>query len=145
MKTKTISYSELSDKYVRNAVLLNNLPHIDDNWMYGFIVSPLLQQDIDEQQAENEKENGEDAEPVSIYDFAEGIYQTYIIDDTSALALYNNTSELISYSEQLDAFFWHVCHYGTGWTHVQATVIDGELADDEQVWDVTRLANLVQG
>jgi hypothetical protein len=144
MNTETISYSELSDKYVHNAVLFNNLPSVDENWVFGFIVSPMLQNKIDKEQEKNEKENGEDADPVSVYDYAESIYQTYMIDDMSALDLYNHTSEIISYSEKLDAFFWHVCHYGTSWDGVHTEVCD-DLPDGHQVWDVERLANLVHG
>ena len=152
MNKTTISYSELSDKYVRNAVLFNSLPSVDENWMFGFIVSPLLQQKIEQDDEELAKEHGISPEelgehsgmpePTSIYDYAESIYQTYMIDDMSALDLYNHTSEIISYSEKLDAFFWHVCHYGTTWDGVHTEVCD-DLPDDQQVWDVERLANLV--
>jgi len=142
MNTTTISYSELSKKYVRNAVLFNNLPSVDENWVFGFIVSPMLQNKIDKEQEENE--NDDDSEPVSVYDYADSIYQTYMIDDMSALDLYNHTSEIISYSEKLDAFFWHVCHYGTSWDGVHTEVCD-DLPDDQQVWDVEKLANLVHG
>jgi hypothetical protein len=154
MNKTTISYSELSDKYVRNAVLFNNLPGVDENWMCGFIVSPLLQQKIEQDDGELAKDHGisveelgehsEVPEPTSVYDYAESIYQTYMIDGMSALDLYNHTSEIISYSEKLDAFFWHVCHYGTFWGGVH-TEVTNDLPDNEQVRDVERLANLVQG
>ena len=150
MKTKTISYAELS-KNIRDMILFNSLDSVDDDWAYGFIVSPMLQDKMSEDDAELAKEQGvaveELEENTSIYDYAESIYQTFIIDDNSALWLYNNTSELISYSEKLDSFFFHVCHYGTSWSGVHCEVRDDDSdeATANDVWDVTKLANLTNG
>jgi len=138
IKTKTITYSELA-KQVRDMVLFNQLNTVDDDWAYGFIVSPLLQQEMD-----NDTEGGVDGE-VNIYDYAESIYQTFIIADQSALWLYNNTSEIISYSEKLDSFFWHVCHFGTSWSGVHAEVRADDESTDDDIWDVTKLANMTHG
>ena len=138
IKTKITTYSELA-KQVRNMVLFNQLDTVDEDWAYGFIVSPLLQQDMD-----NDTDGGADGE-VNIYDYAESIYQTFIIDDQSALWLYNNTAEIISYSEKLDSFFWHVCHFGTSWTHVHAEIRADDESCDHDIWDVNKLANLTNG
>ena len=145
IKTKTTTYSELA-KHVRDMILFNQLPSADDNWAYGFIISPLLQQQLDtdneELAAEWDTTVDELDDPRCIYDYAESIYQTFIIDDQSALWLYNNTSEIISYSEKLDAFFWHVCHFGTSWSGVRAEIRADDESTDDDVWDVTKLANL---
>jgi len=150
MKTKTISYAELS-KNISDMILFNNLSTVDEDWAYGFIVSPMLE----ERMADDDKERGielgcnvEDIEePTTVLDYAESIYQTFIIDDSSALWLYNNTSELLSYSEKLDSFFFHVCHYGTSWSGVHTEVRDDDSAEatKDDVWSVGKLANLVQG
>ena len=148
MKTKTISYAKLSKK-VRDMILFNNLSSVDENWAYGFIVSPMLEERMHDDDKERGIELGckvEDIEePTTVLDYAESIYQTFIIDDTSALWLYNNTSEIISYSEKLDAFFLHVCHYGTSWSGVHTDVRADDENNDDDIWDVTKLANLVQG
>ena len=150
MNTKTISYAELS-KNIRDMILFNNLTTVDEDWAYGFIDSPMLEERI----ADDHKERGielgcnvEDIEePTTVLDYAESIYQTFIIDDSSALWLYNNTSELLSYSEKLDSFFFHVCHYGTSWSGVHTEVRDDDSAEatKDDVWSVGKLANLVQG
>ena len=149
MNTKTISYTELSKNYVKEAILFNQLPTADEDWAYGFIISPMLDDKMmkdTEEQAKDQGVNVEDLdEPASILDYAEGIYQTFIIDDMSALRLYNNTSEIISYSEKLDSFFWHVCHYGTSWSGVHAEVRADNESTDDDVWDVQRLASLTHG
>lgn len=154
IKTKTVTYSELA-KQVNDMVLFNQLNTVDYDWMYGFIVSPLLQQKIEKDDEELAKEHGISPEELgehsavpehtSIYDYAESIYQTFIIDDSSALWLYNNTSEIISYSEKLDSFFWHVCHFGTSWSGVHAEIRDDSEDGDNDIWDVTKLANMTHG
>jgi hypothetical protein len=150
IKTKTISYSELS-KQVRDMILFNNLSSVDDDWMYGFIVSPMLEERMYEDDKELAKEQDckvEDLdETTSVYDYAESIYQTFIIDASSAMWLHNNTSEIISYSEKLDSFFFHVCHYGTSWSgvHTEIRDDDSDKATENDIWDVTKLANMTHG
>jgi hypothetical protein len=117
-KSERISYAELSKK-LGGVVLCNNVTQVDeDNWPYSFIVGPLLEQRIEELNSDPDYNFTED-EPASVHDLAEGcIYQSYIIDDMAARDLVNHTTELVTYSEKLEVFVWHVTHYGTSWSGV---------------------------
>lgn len=141
MKTKTISYNTLATEYVDSMNLFSHLNEADEDWFSGIIVSPMLQDKID-----NDDEGGADGE-ANIYDYAESIYQTFIIDSYSALNLYNNTSEIISYSEKLDAYFWHVCHFGTSWSGVHTEVREGDMIQDGDIHplDINELSKLTIG
>ena len=120
MKSKTISYRELADK-LHGIVLCNNATQVDEFWHESIIVGPLLEKKLDEDREEYGEEYG-------IYDYLESIYQTFIIDDTAARDLVNHTTELVSYSDTLDVFLWHVTHYGTSWNGVHTQWYDR--ADD---------------
>lgn len=123
MTTTTTSYEELARR-VGSMILANHLPNsIDDDWHYGIIEQPLMRERLDEYDRENGiADDDEDAERSTVYDIE--IYQTYIITERGAEYLFNHTSELISYSEKLDLWFWHVSHWGTGWSHVHTQVVD---------------------
>lgn len=131
MTSKSISYSELAEK-VRDMILFNNHAQGNDEWYYGLYEQPLMSRRLEELDDENtegmteeEKETYFDHHGhVSVTDFE--IYQTYHITPRGAEYLFNHTSELISYDEKLDAFLWHIGHYGTSWTHVHTTVYDLE-------------------
>lgn len=125
METKkiTVSYEELSRR-VGNMIMANHLPNeVDENWMYCIIEQPLMRERLDELDHENGiADDDEDAERSTVYDIE--IYQSYIITECGAEYLFNHTSELISYSEKLELWFWHVSHWGTGWSHVHTTIVD---------------------
>lgn len=149
MKTTQISYSELA-KRVGDCVLFNNHNVVDEYWYEGFIESPLLrermdardtetradkQKEIDESKDEAEKaklieELENDFEPVSILDYAGDIYQTYAINENGAEYLLNHTSELVSYSEVLGLYLWHIGHYGTSWTGVYTTLYEWDYEEN---------------
>lgn len=122
MITSQISYSELA-KRVGDMILANNLPNeVDGNWFEGIIQQPLMDLRLEELDKENEltDEQREQGEGASVTDFE--IYQTYIITPRGAEYLFNHTAELISYSEKLDLWFWHIGHWGTSWGGVYTTV-----------------------
>ena len=48
----------------------------------------------------------------------EEIYQYYIIDDSLANRLINNTHEIIYYHNKLDIYILGVQHFGTSWSYV---------------------------
>ena len=62
------------------------------------------------------------------------IYQYYIIDDSTAQRLIDNTDEIILYHNRLDIYILGVCHYGTSWQYV---LTDFELVkcNDEDMAD----------
>jgi len=142
MKTeKSISYAELADK-VKDSVLFNNHNDVDEFWYEGMIVSPLMQERLDAIDEENraealkeieESQDGsekaklteelEDLEHTNIMDLCEGcIYQTYAITPEGARFLFNHTTEIISYSEKLGLYLWHITHWGTSWSGVYTTL-----------------------
>lgn len=65
-------------------------------------------------------------------DIDDEIYQYYIIDDSTAQRLIDNTDEIILYHNRLDIYILGVCHYGTSWKYV---LTDFELVkcDDDMV------------
>lgn len=152
MKTETISYAELAKK-VGDCVLFNNATNneIDEYWYEGLIESPHVtnvleawdnedraeaQKAIDESTDEAEKakltEELEDIETHGIMDLCtDCIYQTYAISPEGARYLFNHTSEIVSYSEKLDIFLWHIRHYGTSWSGVHTQVYDWESAETQ--------------
>jgi hypothetical protein len=144
MKQETISYSELAYR-VKDAVLFNNHNDVDEEWHSGIIESPHNSEQIAELDAERRAESLkaieestdagekaklteelEDIELHSMYDLCEDIYQTYAITPEGARYLFNHTREVISYSEKLGLFLWHIRHWGTAWSGVHTTVYDWE-------------------
>lgn len=130
-KHTVISYRELADK-LQGMVLCNNVTQVDeDTWHESFIVGPLLEQRIEELNDDPDYNFTED-EPASVHDLAEGcIYQSYIIDDEAARYLVNHTTELVTYSDTLDVFVWHVTHFGTSWSGVHTEWYDRSEDIDE--------------
>ena len=150
MNTKTVSYAELA-RLVGDAVLFNNHNEGNDEWYYGMYKQPLLEKKLDEleeeskqyalerikettdadEKAELQEEYETDLENGEFYadllDF--DIYQTYHITANGAEYLFNHTSELISYDEKLDAYLWHISHYGTSWSGVHTTLHEFEDGD----------------
>ena len=124
MKKVTASYEELARR-VGDMIIANNLPNeIDTEWWCGIIQQPLMTERLNAIDAENGIENDGNSyeENATVTDFE--IYQTYIISDRGAEYLFNHTSEIISYSEKLDLWFWHISHWGTGWSHVHTEIVD---------------------
>lgn len=123
-----ISYKDLADK-VGSLVLFNNHNVCDEEWYEGLITSPLVQDVLDAWQKEREEENSdlapEDVEQMTVMDLCtDCIYQTYAITPQGAQYLFNYTSEIISYSEKLEIWLWHIRHWGTSWTHVHTEVAE---------------------
>lgn len=120
MNKTTVSYEELARR-VGDMIMANHLPsQIDDNWVYGIIEQPLMRETLD--QIDEENEVGEDHEPASVTDI--DVYQTYIITERGAEYLFNHTAEMISYSEKLGLWFWHISHWGTAWSGVHAEIVE---------------------
>ncbi len=46
------------------------------------------------------------------------IFQYFIINDSTARRLIDNTDEIIYYHNKLDIYILGVTHYGTGWSYV---------------------------
>ena len=60
--------------------------------------------------------NGEDYDDE--YDEYTEIFQYYIIDDSTAQRLMDETNEIIYYHNRLDIYILGVTHYGTNWGYV---------------------------
>jgi hypothetical protein len=113
MKTETISYATLAEK-VGDMILFNNHNEVDEEWYYGIIEQPLMRERLDDIDRENSiADDDDEAERATVHDFE--IYQTYAITEHGARLLINHTSELVSYSEKLGLWFWHIGHCGTSW------------------------------
>ncbi len=160
MTTEKISYAELA-KRVGDCILFNNHNAHNEFWYETIYMQPLkelalesfdnetradMQKAIDESTDESEKaklieelkdweENGERA---SILD--SDIYQTYHITRSGAEYLLNHTSETVSYDEALDAYLWHIGHYGTSWTHVHTTFYDYTDEKDHEYLDIDKVS-----
>lgn len=132
MEKKTISYRELADK-VGDLILFNNLPSVDDYWYDGLLLQPLLEKVLDEKNNEIVDEDGE-GEPITIHDLVSETYQTYHISQSGAEYLVNHTAELVSYSEKLDAWFWHITHFGTSWSGVYVDVYEYDISEDVELY-----------
>ena len=61
------------------------------------------------------------------------IYQYYIIDDSLANRLINNTHEIIYYHNKLDIYILGVQHYGTSWSYV-LTDFKLERVEEAEEW-----------
>ncbi len=144
MQKSQISYAELAKK-VGDMVLFNSHNDVDEFWYNGLIEQPLMTERLEELNEENRQyeieriaqstdesekaklsEELEDMEQTSVYDMCESIYQTFAITPEGARYLFNHTAEVISYSEKLGLYFWHISHYGTSWSGVYTTVTDWE-------------------
>ena len=130
IKTEISNYAVLAER-VRDCVLFNNATNhdVDEFWYEGLITSPHVQDVLDAMEEEQREENpdtpDDEREPIVIMDLCEDcIYQTYAITPEGARYLFNHTSEIISYSEKLDLFLWHIRHWGTSWSGVQVPIYD---------------------
>jgi hypothetical protein len=160
MQKEQISYAELA-KRVGDCVLFNNHNAHNEQWYETIYMQPLLvdaltseddetraymQEAIDRSTDEAEKaklieelqEWDEQGERASVLD-AE-IYQTYHITRSGAEYLLNHTSEMVSYDESLDAYLWHIQHWGTSWTHVHTTFYDYLDEKDHQYLDIEKVS-----
>ena len=129
MTKKQVSYTELAEK-VGDMVLFNNHNTVDEDWYMGLIEQPLMREKLDAIDAENEA--GEDDDHASVIDME--IYQSYVVTENGARYLINHTAELISYSEKLELWFWHIGHWGTGWNGVYTTVTEWDYTEDVQTY-----------
>lgn len=101
---KCLSYANLF--YNDDALILCN--NIGKNW------------------EELELVNGTDFDEIGGY--YDDIYQYYIIDDSTAKRLIDNTNEIIYYHNELDIYVLGVTHYGTNWHYVYSGF---DLIEDE--------------
>lgn len=58
--------------------------------------------------------NGSEENEEGYYD----VYQYYIISDSGAKFLEENTNEIVYYHEELDMYVWGITHFGTSWDYV---------------------------
>ena len=135
MKTEQISYADLA-KRVGDCILFNNHNVYNDEWYQTLLVTPLIEKRL----AGFDRDNGisdddEDAERSNVLDIE--IYQTYHITAYGAQYLINYTSELVSYDEILDAWLWHISHFGTAWSGVYTTVYDFSDENDRDIIDTS--------
>lgn len=63
----------------------------------------------------------------------EEIYQYYIINDSLANRLINNTHEIVYYHNKLDIYILGVQHFGTSWSYV-LTDFKLEKIEDTEDW-----------
>lgn len=135
MIKETISYSDLA-KRVGDCVLFNNHSQFNEFWYEGIYDHTPLRE-LHNEEIDNENTEGMTDDECEEYFDTHGhanaldsdIYQTYHITKSGAEYLLNHTSEIVSYCEKLDAFLWHICHYGTSWTHVHTYVYN--FSDEE--------------
>ena len=85
-----------------------------------------LQEQIEELMLDNENdEHTEEIEELQDrineleeeQDYADEIYQYYIVSDNGARIL-EEINEIVFYNEELDMYVWGVTHYGTSWSYV---------------------------
>lgn len=50
------------------------------------------------------------------------VYQYYIISDSGAKFLEENTNEIVYYHEDLDMYVWGITHFGTSWDYVLTNI-----------------------
>jgi len=150
MKKTQISYAELAKK-VGDAVLFNNHNEVDEDWHFGLIEQPLMRERLDAMDEENRQyqlkrieeatDAGEkaklteemyDLELETVTNFE--IYQSYAINQHGAEYLINHTAELVSYSEKLGLWFWHIGHYGTSWSGVYTTITEYDFDEDVELY-----------
>lgn len=102
---KTITYTQLIDKFDVDPFLFNKAPELDEN-LYDNLENGSLWQDDD------------DIENSGIGD----IFQWYLIKPRDAEYLKDATDELVFYSEVLDEYVWGVTHFGTTWDGVELEI-----------------------
>lgn len=146
MKKVTMSYKELAEK-VGDMVLFNNHSQyeVDKDWVYGLIEQPLMRERLDELDELAAADGIEDTMH-SVIDF--DIYQSFAITQFGAQFLINHTAELVSYSEKLDLWFWHIGHYGTSWSgvHTEVTYLEGDDYDNITLYQThEEMTSLIYG
>lgn len=139
MKTEQISYSELARR-VGDCVLFNNHNAHNEQWYETIYMQPLLEKALDDENnelMEGLTDEEKDAyEPKTVLDT--DIYQTYHITRSGAEYLLNHTSQIVSYDESLDAYLWHITHYGTSWSGVHTTFYDFSDESDHEYIDIQK-------
>lgn len=142
MIKETITYAELA-KRVGDMVLFNNHSEFNEFWWQGiYDATPLRERWLEILDNEN-TEGMSDEEREQYFDdhghasaLDSEIYQTYHITRGGAEYLLNHTHEIVSYCEELDAFLWHITHYGTSWEGVHADFYDFSDEDDHEYIDI---------
>lgn len=160
MTKEMISYAELA-KRVGDCVLFNNHNAHNEQWYETIYMQPLLEDALIAQDAETQEymekgisESTDDAERAKLTEELEewkeqgerasvldsDIYQTYHITRGGAEYLLNHTSEVVSYDESLDAYLWHIGHYGTSWDGVYTTFHDYTDEVDHEYMDIEKIS-----
>lgn len=123
VEKETVSYSELARR-VGDMIMANSLRNNTEDWesvggtdAYNCCDNHLyFTPDCDECIKIDDKGD---------YDYKE-IYQEYIITESGAEYLKDNTNEIIFYNDKLDLYLWGITHFGTSWdgvyTEIEGTV-----------------------
>lgn len=106
-KTEIITYAELARR-VGDMVLMNGITNSVED----------LYENVFNGDMYHEPEEGEDQDDMD----AKEIYQLYAISSNAADYLKRNTNELVFYSDDIDAYFWGITHFGTPWDGVDVEV-----------------------
>lgn len=113
MQAEITNYGVLAER-VGDMVLMNQITSVDDELLYEphngeteyCIVHDPCNDDV-----RNASEDHCEYEQHEIYQF-------YAITSNGAEFLTRNTNEIVLYSNELDAYFWGICHFGTAWGYV---------------------------
>lgn len=115
MREELTTYAKLA-RHVGDMILMNNITDLDEFYYENMHNGEMFY--CSEFMHEDGKTCDDDYESCD----AEGInevYQWYAITQNGADFLTRETEELVYYNEQLDTFFWGICHWGTAWSHVR--------------------------
>ena len=89
--------------------------------------------DCTEEEYENDQDLKEEYETYQDYvDYNErplDIYQWYIVSDSGAFFLENNTDEIVMYDTELEVYVWGITHWGTPWDYVLTSIKLKEISD----------------
>ena len=112
-KTYDIGYWEQESGFVDNSEEINELQEQIEELM--------LDNENDEHTEELEELQDRINELEDTQDYADEIYQYYIVSDNGAEIL-KEINEIVFYNEELDMYVWGVTHWGTGWDYVLTNI-----------------------
>ena len=90
--------------------------------------------ELDEAQEERLEEIKADIEYLDEEHYLD-IFQYYIVSESGAQILEEDTDEIVLYCEELDVYLWCITHYGTAWDYVLTDIEcnAGETAIESEV------------
>lgn len=112
-----VDYRTLA-KVVGDMVLCNKMAHRLFNTMD--IENGSFNRYFDEEH--NETSYEEYDELSGSYEESIDIFQWYIISDSGANFLHQNTDEVLFYDHELDVYVWGITHWGTSWDYVMTDI-----------------------